>query len=130
MIMDFYREQAIKLNLIGLIIGAVLTLLSTIGVFFPNEDFVKNSDPLKGFFEYIGNYVYWLFIIALGLLITCGWLFGDLILKLNKFKELIDTNSKSNFVRHQNELEDLAWKLGSKYWDMLVEKKKEFKIRK
>ena len=128
--MDFYREHAIKLNLIGLIIGAVLTVLSTIGVFFPNEEFVKNSDQLDGFFEYIGDYVYWLFIIALGLLIMCAWLFGDLILKLNRFKELIATNSKSNFVRHQNELEDLAWKLGPKYWDILVDKKKEFKIRR
>ncbi len=128
--MEFYKKYAIALNLIGLIFGAVFTLLSTIGIFFPEEDFVKNSDPLTEFFKVLGNYIYWLFMIALGILLICAWLFGDIILSKKKFDKLIVINSKAIFVRNQNEIEELAWKLGPKFVDLVIEKKKEFKIKR
>ena len=93
MLMELYREHSIKINLIGLIVGAILTVISILGVFFGDFDIIKNNDALIGFFDFIGDYIYWLFIIAIGLLIICAWLFGDLILKLKKFNHLIDTNN-------------------------------------
>jgi hypothetical protein len=130
MLMELYKEHSIKFNLIGVIVGAIFTVLSILGVFLADIDFVKDNGALTGFFDFVGNFIYWLFIIALGVLIISAWLFSDLILKLKKFNQLIDTNSKAVFVRHQNEIEELAWKLGNKYLEIVVERKKELKIRK
>jgi hypothetical protein len=112
-----------------LIIGAIFLILSALGIFLGDNDTIKNNDFLQSFFDTLGNYIYWLFIIMLTLTVACAWLFGDLMLKLQKFNELIKTSSKATFVRKQNELEELAWKLGPKYWDMVIERKRKFKIR-
>jgi hypothetical protein len=130
MLMELYREHSMKINLIGVIVGAIFTVLSILGVFFGDFDFIKNNDGLTGFFDFIGNYIYWLFILALGVLIICAWLLSDMILKLKKFNKLIDTNSKAVFVRHQNEIEELAWKLGTKYLEIVADRKRELRIRK
>ena len=130
MLMELYREHSFKINFVGIILGGIFSLISIIGVFFPNHESVTNSEAISGFYDMVGDYIYWLFIIALGVFIICLWLYVDLYLKLKKFKDLLKTNSKAIFVRNQNELEELAWKLGPKYWDIYVERKKELKIRK
>lgn len=130
MITELYRKYVLEISFIGLIFGSIFLALSTVGVFLENYDFVKDSAFLKGFLDTLGNYKYWLFIIALCVTIACGWIFGDLILKLKKFNSLIKTESKATFVRNQNELEELAWKLGPKYSKILNKRKRKFRIRK
>jgi hypothetical protein len=126
---EIYRKYNFQLSVVGLIIGAIFLILSSLGIFLGGNDTIKGNDFLQSFFDLLGNYIYWLFIIMLTLTVACGWLFGDLVLKRQKFNELIKTSSKATFVRNQKELEELAWKLGPKYWDMLIERKHNFKIR-
>jgi len=90
---------------------------------------VKNNEFLQDIFKGLGNYIYWLFIGMIVLTIASGWIFGDLIISLNKFKKLIDTTSKATFVRNQNEIEELGWKLGPKYHVIVNERKRKFRIR-
>ncbi len=90
---------------------------------------VKNNNTLQEFYKTLGNYIYWLFIIMLTLTIAAAWIFGDLMIKLKKFDNLIKSDSKATFVRNQNELEELAWSLGPKYLDILNERKRKFRIR-
>lgn len=118
-----------QLTLIGFIVSLLFLILSSLGIFFSDYDFVKDNEFLQNFFNSIGNWNYWLFIIVITLTIACGWIYGDLMLKLSKFKELMKTTSKATFVRNQEEIETLAWKLGPKYIDIVTDRKTEFKIR-
>jgi hypothetical protein len=125
----FYRKNAMLITLIGFIISLIFLILSSLGMFLGDLDFVKNNEFLQNFFDLLGNWIYWLFIIAIMFMIACGWIFGDLVLKLSKFNKLIKTTSKATFVRNQEEIETLAWKLGPKFIDIVDERKHDFKIR-
>jgi hypothetical protein len=125
----FYRKNVQEISFFGFIISLVFLIISSFGIFLSDMDFVKDSSVLQDFFNSIGNWNYWLFIIAITFVIACGWIFGDLMLKLSKFKELIKTTSKATFVRNQEEIETLAWKLGPKYMDLVDERKQHFRIR-
>ena len=129
MLKNFYRKFVMKISLIGLMVSLIFFIISGIGIFFSDQDFVRNNEMLTGFYNAIGNWNYWLFIITITLTIACGWIFFDLMLKLSKFKKLINTTSKATFVRNQDEIESLAWKLGPKYMDIVDECKQKFKIR-
>jgi hypothetical protein len=98
-------------------------------MFVGEEEFVTDNEFLKDFKNGIGNWIYWLFIITMMFAIICGWIFGDLMIKLSKFNKLVKTTSKATFVRNQDELESLAWKLGPKYIDTVDERKHKFRIR-
>jgi hypothetical protein len=126
---NIYRKYTIQIGLIGFIIGLVFLIISALGVFLIDYGFVKDSDFLQGFFDTIGNYIYWLFIGMVALTIAGGWIFIDLSMKLQKFNTLIKTTSKATFVRNQNEIEELAWRLGPKYMDEVSERKHKFRIR-
>lgn len=119
----------IQLSLIGFIVGLIFLIISGIGIFLGDIDFVKDNQFLNDFYNSIGDYNYWLFIGMVALTIAGGWIFVDAIFKLQRFKKLIETTSKATFVRNQNEIEELAWKLGPKYQDMVFERKRKFRIR-
>jgi hypothetical protein len=125
----FYRRFVIKITFIGFIVSLIFLILSGIGIFFGEHEFVLNNDFLNNFYNGIGDWNYWLFIIAITITVACGWIYGDLMLKLSKFNGLIKTTSKATFVRNQEEIETLAWKLGPKYMDIVDERKQKFRIR-
>ena len=127
---NFYRDYSMQITLIGFLVSLIFLILSSFGIFFSDYDFVKDNEFLQDFFNSIGNWNYWLFIVVITLTIACGWVYGDLMLKVSKFKELMKTTSKATFVRNQEEIETLAWKLGPKYIDIVTDRKAEFKIRK
>lgn len=129
MLKTFYRRFVIKITFIGFIVSLIFLILSGIGIFFGEHEFVLNNDFLNNFYNGIGNWNYWLFIIAITITVACGWIYGDLMLKLSKFNGLIKTTSKATFVRNQEEIETLAWKLGPKYMDIVDERKQKFRIR-
>ena len=129
MLKELYRKNVLLINLIGLIIGLIFLVLSSIGIFLSDMDFAKDNEFLQSFFDAMGNYIHWVFIGVITLTIACGWIFGDLMLKQQQFKKLIDTGSKAIFVRNLVELEELAWKLGPKYMDIVYERKKKFRIK-
>ena len=126
----FYRKYTIQIGLVGFIVGLIFLILSSLGLFIGELDFVKNNDFLQGFYDAIGNYIYWLFIGMLTLTIAGGWIAFDLVFKLKRFNRLITTTSKATFVRNQNEIEDLAWHLGPNYMDIVQDRKRKFRIRK
>lgn len=125
----FYRKYVLQITLIGLIVNLIFFIISSLGIFMGDQEVVKNNTFFKDFFNAIGNWNYWLFIITITLVIACGWIFGDLMLKLSKFNNLVKTTSKAIFVRNQEEIESLAWKLGPKYLDTVDERKHRFRIK-
>ncbi|WP_455392750.1 DUF3198 domain-containing protein [[Eubacterium] cellulosolvens] len=129
MLKTFYRKYVFQLTFIGFIVSLVFLIISSLGIFLGDHEFVTGNEFLQGFFNGVGNWNYWLFIVAITLTIACGWIFGDLSLKLSKFNKLIKTTSKATFVRNQDEIETLAWKLGPRYMDIVDERKQKFRIR-
>ncbi len=77
----------------------------------------------------LGGWSYLLFPVAV-LLAIVGilWMIGYLS-KVQRFYDLIDENSKAAFLKKLDDVEYLAWRLPSKYEDILVWKKRELKIK-
>lgn len=127
----------LQLGLIIFIIGVILTILGIWGVFIYEE---PKADPITGelppeeqddrIMNAIGDWKYWCILIGPILLIAGGWYFFDNIMKRREFKELMETTSKSKFIKNQDQAEFLAWKLTPKHQNQLMEKKKEFHIKK
>jgi len=126
---NFYRKFAFQITFIGFIISLIFFIVSAIGIFLIDLDFFKNNEILQDFFNSIGAWNYWLFMVAITFAVGCGWIFADLMLKRSKFNKLINTTSKATFVRNQEEIENLAWKLGPKYMNIVDDRKHKFRIR-
>jgi hypothetical protein len=127
----------LQLGLIIFIIGIILTILGIYGVFIyetPSVDPETGELPPEELddriMDSIGDWKYWCILIGPVLLIAGGWYFFDNIMKRKEFKELMKTTSKSKFIKNQDQAEYLAWKLTPKHQNQLMEKKKEFHIKK
>ena len=129
MLTNFYRKFTFQITFIGFIISFIFFIVSAIGIFLIDFDIFKNNEILQDFFNSIGAWNYWLFMVAITFAVGCGWIFADLMLKRSKFNKLINTTSKATFVRNQEEIENLAWKLGPKYMNIVDDRKHKFRIR-
>ena len=126
----FARDNALSLSAVGLILGIFLLIISILGLGFI-LDFITDYDipVISGFLERIEWWVAWLFIGALILLGAAAYFLYANVKDKKRFDELIDTGSKSIFVRNQNELEEIAFRLGTTHQEILFDKKKELKVK-
>ncbi|MVT13313.1 MAG: DUF3198 domain-containing protein [Euryarchaeota archaeon] len=118
-----WREYIIYLSFILMVLGFILLAFSTLGIF-------SSSPPsyVKDFHNYIGDWIYWIFVLSIALFLIGLYYFYDTLKKLKKFKEYINSDSKSKFLKNLKELEIISYKLGPKHEEMLEEKKREWKI--
>jgi hypothetical protein len=121
----FSRDNTLELSILGLILGSIFTFIGIIGVFIPDYEIAI----VTGILEVIGDWDYWLFMVALILTFAAAWFLYSNVKDRMGFKDLIDTGSKATFVRNQDELEEIAFRLGTKYQDILFDKKKELRIK-
>jgi aspartokinase-like uncharacterized kinase len=119
-------NHALILSLILFIIGIILTLWGILGVFV----YESLSDEIKDFVDSIGDWIYWCILAGPIILIAGGWYFFDNLRKRKEFKELMETTSKAKFIRNMDRAEFLAWKLTMDHQRQLMDKKKEFHIKK
>ena len=122
----FLTNYALQFGLVLFILGIILTILGILGVFYGESDI----NFLKQATDAVGDWIYWCILIGPVLLIAGGWYFIDNIMKRREFRELMETTSKSKFIKNQDQAEFLAWKLTPKHQNQLMEKKKEFHIKK
>ena len=125
----FIKNHKFELSGIVLVIAGILLFISTLGVFFPSEEFTTDSDSISGILDYLGNWDYWLFIVSAIVFALCLWIFFDFILKMRKFTNYLKTSSKSTFKKNNEDIQYLAWELGDKFIDRYEERKKELRIR-
>jgi aspartokinase-like uncharacterized kinase len=119
-------NHALILSLILFIVGIILTLWGILGVFV----YESLSDEVKDFVDSIGDWIYWCILAGPIILIAGGWYFFDNLRKRKEFKELMETTSKAKFIRNMDRAEFLAWKLTMDHQKQLMDKKKEFHIKK
>ncbi|UCE37861.1 MAG: DUF3198 domain-containing protein [Thermoplasmata archaeon] len=121
----FFTTYTLQFGFILFILGIILTILGIFGVFYYDQ----SPDFLKRTLDYIGNWTYWCILVGPILLIAGGWYFFDNINKRKEFKELLETTSKAKFIRNQDRVEFLAWKLTPEHQNQLAEKKRKFHIK-
>jgi aspartokinase-like uncharacterized kinase len=119
-------NHALILSLILFIVGIILTLWGILGVFV----YDSLTDSIKDFVDSIGDWIYWCILAGPIILIAGGWYFFDNLRKRKEFKELMETTSKAKFIRNMDRAEFLAWKLTMDHQRQLMDKKKEFHIKK
>ncbi len=121
----------LQLGLLLLILGVILTVLGIYGVFIYDS---KAEEPppetLVNIMNSIGDWKYWCLLMGPIVLIAGGWYFFDNVTKRREFRGLMETTSKSKFIKNQDRVEFLAWKLTYKHQEQLAEKKKELNIKK
>ena len=49
--------------------------------------------------------------------------------KRRELNKLLEITSKSKFIQNQDRIEELAWRLGQNYEKMVVDRKKELRIK-
>jgi hypothetical protein len=123
----FLTTYALQLGFLLLILGILLTLLGIIGVFVVDDESPKY---LQNIVDSVGAWIYWCVLVGPLVLIAGAWYFFDNISKRREFKDLIDTTSKAKFIRNLDRIEFLAWKLTMNHQKQLMDKKKEFHIKK
>ncbi|MGB9883754.1 MAG: DUF3198 domain-containing protein [Methanomassiliicoccales archaeon] len=75
------------------------------------------------------GWAYWLLLVGLIFALLGGaWLWKFLSI-LTKYRKLLATRSKSEFITNLDEIEYMAWKLPSKYQRELDLKRNELKIK-
>jgi len=80
-------------------------------------------------FTAMGQWNTWLFIVGLLLIMTASYLYLNLLYKKREFHRLISTKSKGDFVHSLDKIERLAFELGTHENEIVVARKREFKIR-
>jgi len=122
----FFKDFMLPISSIGTIVGVILTFIGVSGVFFDDKSWVKDSSV----FDAIGNWDLWFLIIGGFLLIFAGFYLYDFLVTKRKFEEYIDTQSKSKILHNFDEIDKLAYKLGSSYLITWKDIKRKHKIRK
>lgn len=113
----------------------ILSLISTL-VFLISAwellihlEMIQNSDLEIPLIAEMDNYA-WIPLGIGGIVMIASWLYyHDHNKNYQRFKELIETDSKANFVRNVDEIEELAIQLGPDFEAQVIDKRKEFKVK-
>lgn len=109
-------------------LGTVVAILSVweLMVMFDTEPLNDYPIPL---IESLNEWA-WLTLAVSAIIAIGGWLYyHDHNKKFKRFEELIDTDSKAQFVRNVDEIEELAIDLGPDFEKQVMEKRDHFKVK-
>lgn len=120
-------EYRMEFSITLLILFSLMSLIGILGA-------VTNNHP-TGFWSTFqdlvapfGNWVYWMALAGpIGLMFSLWWVV-DFIIKIRKLKDMINTESKAKFIKNQDDIEYIAWRLPKKYKILVARKKVELRI--
>ncbi len=120
------REFRFELSTVMLAVGILVTFVGAIGVFVPKlpDWLLIFQSAIKG----SGNWIYWYLVLGPILVIGGGWWLIDSVRKTMELMNYLKIDSKAKFVKNMDDIEYLAWVLPRKYEEMVLEKKKQFKM--
>jgi hypothetical protein len=123
-------KEFLKENLLGLSI--MLGFLALFFFAFSTAAWFRPTFLKGGFAELadgVGRWRYPLFFASGAALGVSIYLAYTTWKKRNEFEELMDTDSKAEFIKSLEDLEYLAYQLGPKYEEKVWDKKQTFKIK-
>lgn len=121
------KNRRLKLFTVGFI-GAVMFLLGgwELLSYFEIDPFTDFEPPLLIGIEEWG----WALVIIGGILMIFGFLYyHDYNKSFKRFEELMGTESKANFVKNLDEIEQLALELGPDFERRVIEKRGKYKVK-
>jgi uncharacterized protein DUF3198 len=124
----FWQKNKRGKLLVLALIGTLVFVLSgwELLAHFETEFFMENQIPGVDQLDNIA----WMTLGIGGIVMIAGWLyFSDHNKNFKKFNELIITDSKAQFVRNIDEIEDLAIQLGPDFEKQVIDKRKEFNVK-
>lgn len=125
-IKTFLIKKQIPLSIIVLAVSAFLFILGLFEVVLTDYSPAVVSDLGNA----IGDWIYWFLVIGGFLLFVFSWFLIDKFRKIREFNELVNTESKSKFIKNIARIETLALSLGPQYEDKVIEKEEEFNINR
>jgi len=131
-IKQWIKDQRMWISLITLLLGVLFLVVSMAGLWIPSinkgviEDFTDSMKDDKNDEDW--NWI--IFFVAVVAVLFGGGYFIDFIRKKKNFKELMETSSKKAFLEKQDDIEVLAYKLGTPFENMVDEKIAELKIKR
>ncbi|MBN1539650.1 MAG: DUF3198 domain-containing protein [Candidatus Thermoplasmatota archaeon] len=124
----FWQKNKRGKLLIISVLGTLVFLLSAweLAVTFEIDPFIDMEIPGLAELDDIA----WLTLGIGGIVMIAGWLYyHDHSKNFKRFNELIDTDSKAQFVRNIDEIEDLAVQLGPDFERQVIDRRKEFHVK-
>jgi|OpeIllAssembly_1097287.scaffolds.fasta_scaffold1396216_1 hypothetical protein len=121
------KDRRIKLFTVGFI-GTVMLLLGgwELLSFFEIDPFTDYEPPLLIKIEEWG----WALVIIGGILMIFGFLYyHDYNKSFKRFEELMGTESRANFVKNLDEIEQLALELGPEFERRVMEKRERYRVK-
>ena len=122
---QYIHEHKVDLSVTMIIIGALLVVIS-MGAIMADDGESGAFSTIK---DSTGGWIYWLMIFGTIILLFGSFYFIDFTIKRKEFYKLFKERSKSKFIKNQDRIEELAWRLHPKYEEMVIDKKKQLKIR-
>ena len=123
-IMGFLHKNKLEICALLVASGIPLTILSILAIFYSDEPGLGNS-----MYEIFGNWSYWVMVLGGTMVIIGTYTVLNFLKLLREFKGLIDTPSKAKFIKNQDRIEELAWKLHPRYERRVIEKKEKLHIK-
>lgn len=121
---EVFRKNQIIISILIVMAGGYMLFLGLMGVVF--EQYAPGA--ILDMVNALGDWSYWVLVLGGFLTAVFSWYLGDRYLKIKEFNELIDTNSKSKFIKNIARIENLAISLGPDYEDRVMEKEDEYNI--
>ena len=118
------RDNQIILSIIVLIVSSYLFILGLFGVILTDH----SPESLLYMADAVGNWIYWFLVLGGFLIIVFTYYIIDIYRKIKEINELMDTESKSKFIKNIARIETLALHLGSDYEEKVIEKEEEYNI--
>ncbi len=77
----------------------------------------------------VGYWIYWIFALSLIFAISFLYMLFDIVHKASRFEELINSSSKSIFVKNLKELQYISKRLGKSYVEQLKSAEEKWKVK-
>lgn len=106
-------------------VGVVLLILTV------NDLIIKNTAVVDSGFtlQVLGAWETWLFALAIFIAALFSYYFAKVTSDTKKFRRLIASSSKHNFVKNLRELQKIARNLGPEYEETLQNSMNKWKVK-
>jgi hypothetical protein len=121
---NFIHENKPGLCIIGIVIGLPMIIMGVLSAISPGD-----IGLIQFAHDIIGNWTFWVVMTGFILFIPGTYYLVVFVKQVKEFKELMKTDSKAIFIKNQDRIEELAWRLHPNYEKMVVRKKEKLKVK-
>lgn len=122
---DWRRENMLALATVGTILSGAMVLVGAIGTWYRDASWAPTA-----ILETLGDYDIWVLVLGLALLGISSYQLWLVRWYMNRFEELVATESKAHFQRDWTELQQMSrYQLPSSYWKRALEAGRRFGLK-